>query len=189
MNSLRKIPGIVICFHKMVGRMIPRLFSASTAIGEFSFHKRLLMWDANKCHTDETVWAHTISLHLCTAIVPGGCTKFIQAAAHVAWNASLKTTMRSHYVTQIITSTKEEEIWEYLLVNCCVIASKQSASVKLIKSSFKFCAITTPIDGSGDDETHCFRPQQPCAAGLSLLWQTYLEMTKVNRRWMQMKWL
>lgn len=132
MNSLRKIPGIVICFHKMVGRMIPRLFSASTAIGEFSFHKRLLMWDANKCHTDETVWAHTISLHLCTAIVPDGCTKFIQAVAHVAWNASLKTTMRSHYVTQIITSTKEEEIWEYLLVNCCVIGLNLVSSQYLL---------------------------------------------------------
>ena len=33
------------------------------------------------------------------------------------------------------------------------------------------CAITTAMDGSEDDKIHCFKPDQPCAAGrvLSLL--------------------
>jgi len=72
----------------------------SGLIGAFSFHKRLLVWDAYKYHTSEIVRAHTRSLRLHTAIhcSSGGCTKFIQAA-NVAWNASFKMAMRSHYIT------------------------------------------------------------------------------------------
>ena len=58
----------------------------NSLIGAFSFHERLVMWDAYMCHTSE---------HLHTAIFPGGCTKFTQAA-DVVWNASFKIAMRSH---------------------------------------------------------------------------------------------
>jgi len=48
--------------------------------------KRLLVWDAYKCHTSEAVKAEMSRLCMHTAIVPGGCTKYIQAA-NVIWNA------------------------------------------------------------------------------------------------------
>ena len=52
----------------------------------------------------------------------------------------------------------------------------------MIKNSFKSCAITTPIDGSKDDEIHCFRPQQPCSEGRSLLEQETAKLNSQLRR-------
>ena len=185
MKTLGRISGIVVRFSKNGwmndGLTIEYL---NSLIGAFSFHKRLLVWDAYKCHTSETVRAHTRSLRLPAAIVPGGCTKFIQAA-DVAWNASFKTAMRSHYDTWL----SQPDNYEYTrggnmrapsreLLCDWVKSSWQSVSAELIKNSFKFCAITTPIDGSEDGEIHCFHPQQPCAAGLSLLQQ---ETAKLNQ--------
>ncbi len=48
---------------------------------------------------------------------------------------------------------------------------------EMIKNSFKSCAITTPVDGSEDNAIHCFKEDQPCTAGRSLLAQ---EMEKLD---------
>ena len=64
-------------------------------IGQFSFNKRLLVWDAYKCHVSQAMRSDTTRLCLHTAIVPGGCTKFIQAA-DVVLNTCFKSHMRSH---------------------------------------------------------------------------------------------
>ena len=61
-----------------------------------------------------------------------------------------------------------------------VKSSWQSVSTDMIKNSFKSCAITTPIDGSEDSEFHCFRPQQPCAEGLSLLQQETAKLSQAQ---------
>ena len=53
-------------------------------IGQLSFNKRLLVWDSYHCHISEAVRAETTQLQLHTAIIPGGCTKYIQAA-DVVW--------------------------------------------------------------------------------------------------------
>ena len=42
-------------------------------------------------------------------------------------------------------------------------------SVDMVKDSFLSCAITTSLDGTDDDQIHCFKPGQPCAAGWELL--------------------
>ena len=56
MKSLEKIPGIVIRFSKNSwmndGLTIEYL---NSLIGAFSLYKRLLVWDAYKCHTSELV--------------------------------------------------------------------------------------------------------------------------------------
>ena len=62
----------------------------NSVIGRLSFNKRLLVWDAYRCHTSEAVRAHTSRLNVHTAIVPGGCTKFIQAP-NVVWNKVFKS--------------------------------------------------------------------------------------------------
>ena len=41
----------------------------------------------------------------------------------------------------------------------------ESLPVKMIKKSFLTCAITTAVDGSDDDNIHCFKPGQPCNVG------------------------
>lgn len=40
--------------------------------------KRLLVWDAFKAHRSEKTMALLKNLHLDTAIVPAGCTKYVQ---------------------------------------------------------------------------------------------------------------
>ena len=45
----------------------------------------------------------------------------------------------------------------------------ESVSVDIIKKSLSTCAITSPLDGSKDDEIHCFKGGQPCAGGFPLL--------------------
>lgn len=40
----------------------------------------------------------------------------------------------------------------------------------MVKESFVSCAVTTAVDSSDDDDKiHCFKPDQPCAAGRALL--------------------
>lgn len=60
-------------------------------IGKLTFHQRLLVWDAYRCHTSiAAVRTECTKLRLHTAIVPGGCTKYIQAA-DVVWNTCFKS--------------------------------------------------------------------------------------------------
>lgn len=40
---------------------------------------------------------------------------------------------------------------------------------EIIKRSFKSCALTCAIDGSQGNTIHCFKPDQPCHAGLEKL--------------------
>ena len=80
-EDLQKIQGIFVKF---------------SANGSLSFGKRLLIWDAYKCHTSTATRSEIARLRLHTAIIPGGCTKFIQAA-DVSWNALFKSYMRSCY--------------------------------------------------------------------------------------------
>ena len=81
MKDLQKIPGVVVRFSSN-GWMNDNLTSEylQSMIGSLSFSKRLLIWDAYRCHTSEMTRAETSRLCLHTAIIPGGCTKYIQAA-------------------------------------------------------------------------------------------------------------
>ena len=58
-------------------------------LGTFSFGRRFLAWDSYKCHMDSKVEASLKSSKIDQAIIPGGCTKFIQAP-DVVWNKPFK---------------------------------------------------------------------------------------------------
>ena len=142
-----------------------------------------MVWDAYKCHISAAVKAECAKLSLQTSIVPGGCTKFIQAA-DVVWNAPFKSRLRECYDTWL----SEPNCHEYTkggnmkapsrgLLCEWVKSSWDEISTEMIKNSFKSCAITTRVDGSEDDVIHCFKENQPCAAGRSLLAQ---EMEKFD---------
>ena len=62
-------------------------------LGQLSFSKRLIVWDAYKCHTSEYTRKELNRLNINTAVIPGGCTKFIQAP-DVVWNATFKFHLR-----------------------------------------------------------------------------------------------
>ena len=120
------------------------------------------------------VQAETTRCHLHTAIIPGGCTKYIQAA-DVVWNTCFKSHLQSHYDTWLATPDCYEFTHggnlkppsQSLLCNW-VKASWEAVPVKMVKESFLSCAIITSLDGT-DDKIHCFKTGQPCEEGRSLL--------------------
>ena len=57
-----------------------------------------MVWDAYKCHTSEATRNETKKMKLHTAVIPGGCTKYMYIQApDVVWNASFKSHLRSSY--------------------------------------------------------------------------------------------
>ena len=175
-KNLQSIQGIVVRFSAN-GWMNDSLTTdyLRTIIGQLSFNKRLLIWDAYRCHTSEATRAEATHLRLNTAIIPGGCTKFIQAP-DVVWNACFKSNMRRQYDTWIA----EPDCHEFTcggnmkapsrsLVCEWVKASWAAVSLEMVKDSFLSCAITTSTNGSDDEKIHCFKQGQPCAAGRALL--------------------
>lgn len=78
-SDLRSVSGVVIRFSSN-GWMNDSLTIdyVRTIVGLLAFHKRLLIWDAYRCHISE---AELRRLKLHSAVVPGGCTKFVQVCA------------------------------------------------------------------------------------------------------------
>ena len=122
---------------------------------------------------------HEQKLHACAStlniIVPGGCTKFIQAA-DVVWNASFKSHMRQLYDDWLSDPSQHEytrggnmKAPARTLLCEWVKQSWAAVSTDMVKESFVSCAITTSIEGTDDYKIHCFKPDQPCAAGRTLL--------------------
>ncbi len=100
LKALTILPGIVVRFSDNGwmndGLTIEYL---RTVVGSFSFGgDRLIVWDAYRCHISEAVKSECARLKVQTAIIPGGCTKYIQAP-DVVWNASFKSMMKNHYDT------------------------------------------------------------------------------------------
>ena len=109
------------------------------------------------------------------SIVPGGCTKFIHAA-DLVWNAFFKTQMCKLYDDWLADISKNEFTRRgNMKAPACTLLcawAKQSwaaVSTDIIRKSFVSCAITTSIEGTDDDKIHCFKLDQPCATGMTLL--------------------
>lgn len=113
-----------------------------------------------------------------TATVPGGCTKFIQAA-DVAWNAGFKSNMREYYDAWLsqpagheYTKSGNMKAPSRPLFCKWVKSAWEAVPIGTVKKSFLSCAITTALDGKEyDDEIHCFKSGQPCQAGRVVLQQ------------------
>ena len=58
---------------------------AEKVLGKFSFGRRLLSWDSFECHMMDSVKEAVKTSNSDLVIVPGGCTKYIQAP-DVCWN-------------------------------------------------------------------------------------------------------
>ena len=175
-KELEQIPGIVVRFSSN-GWMNDTLTIdyLSSIVGAVSFNKRLLVWDAYRCHTSAAVGAETVRLRLHTAIVPGGCTKFIQVA-DVVWNACFKSNLRSFYdswhadpADHQYTQGGNLKHPSRALLCQWVKSSWEAVPTQMVKDSFITCAITTSTDGSDDNCIHCFKAGQPCATGKSRL--------------------
>ena len=65
-------------------------------LGQFSFRKRLLAWDSYEAQLTDNVKKASTKSKIETVIVPGGCTKYIQAP-DVAWNKPFKGRIEEFY--------------------------------------------------------------------------------------------
>jgi hypothetical protein len=93
-SDLRSVSGVVIRFSDN-GWMNDSLTIdyVGTIVESIAFRNRLLIWDAYRCHISEAVTSELRRLKVHSVVVPGGCTKFVQAA-DVCWNAPFKSLMR-----------------------------------------------------------------------------------------------
>jgi len=103
-------------------------------------------------------------------VVPGGCTKYIQAP-DVSWNKPFKAAVIEKYDEWLAKSVNDlapagnpkappsKNVVEWILHGWTQL------DPELIRRSFKACALTIPTDGSQDN----FEADQPCHAGLEKL--------------------
>ena len=75
LKTLKSITGIVVKFSPncwMNDSLTSEYLHA--IIGSVAFTKRLLVWDAYKCHTSKAVSAEISRMKILPAVIPGGCT-------------------------------------------------------------------------------------------------------------------
>ena len=145
-------------------------------VGPLSFGKRLLVWDSFRCHISHDTKDVLSELKVHTAVVPGGCTKYVQAP-DVSWNQPFKAAISRLHEDWMADDMAEKELTRggnprpppmdtYLQ---WVIDAWEGLSADLIRASFKSCGITNNVDGTEDELVHCFKPHGPIPEGLQVL--------------------
>ena len=96
-KRLQEVPGIVVR-SSANGWMNDELTMdwLKSVFTKFSFAHRLLVWDSYKCHTSESTKGEIRGYYTTMAVIPGGCTKYIQAP-DVCWNKPFKTRITELY--------------------------------------------------------------------------------------------
>ena len=119
-------------------------------------------------------------------IVPGGCTKYIQAP-DVCWNKPFKEfigTKYDHWMAEGVHQHTEagnmkppprKKIVQWILESWAAL------SKEVIVESFKSCALNLANDGSEDERIHCFKPKEPCHAGRQQLKSQLSVLDERNR--------
>ena len=81
--------------------------------GKFASHKRIVVWDAYRCHLSESTKKELKSGYNCTtAVIPGECTKYLQAP-DVCWYRLFKDKLHDLYDGWLVMKTRhllQEEI-------------------------------------------------------------------------------
>ena len=116
-----------------------------------------------RCHLTPEIRA---SSHVYTIIVPGGCTKFIQAA-DVSWNKPIKEHLGEMYDKWLaeneheLTSQGNMRAQSRRQMVAWVLEAWKNLPDDLIRKSFKVCAPSSSLDGSEDNELMCIK-HGPC---------------------------
>ncbi len=190
LNRKRPIPEVVKEFSgKLVLSWSGKLWMDDESTSDFLdrvlgralFQSRLLVWDAFHAHLSKATKAHLRKINLHTAVVPGGCTKFVQAP-DVCWNKPFKAKIQDLYEEWMDIGEKSYTTAGNLrapsIATLCswIVAAWDSLSSDMILKSFKVCGVSNAVDGSEDGEIHCFKPSGPCAEGLALLKEKHVQM-------------
>ena len=63
-------------------------------LGDLSFEKRILIWDAYRCHISNQTKMKLKQMNVDSSVIPGGTTKFLQPA-DVVWNSAFNAKVES----------------------------------------------------------------------------------------------
>ena len=81
-----------------------------SVVGKFSFTPRLLAWDAYRGHISAATKAELkCGYNVTTAVIPGGCTKYIQAP-DVMWNQPFKQSLHEAYDIWMAGDSDKDQI-------------------------------------------------------------------------------
>ena len=131
---------------------------------------RLLVWGSFRPHISKDTKEQLKKLSMLSAVVPGGCTKYVQAP-DVSWNAPFKAKLRALYDEWMeagqgtLTAAGNPRAPPLEDVVAWVMQVWEAITPETIKKSFKSCGITDVTDGSEDDMIVCMQEGRDCAAG------------------------
>lgn len=143
-------------------------------LGNQLFGRRFLLWDSFRCHISKDTKTVLKALKVDTAIIPGGCTKYIQPA-DVSWNKPFKEKVQDMHDDWLstgdlpVTRNGNPAPPPPTVYLDWVVEAWKAISSDLIKNSFKTCAIGINDDGSEDHLIHAFKDDGPCPGGIRLL--------------------
>ena len=109
-----------------------------------------------------------------TAIIPGGCTKYVQPP-DVCWNKPFKQKIQEYYDNWLHNGEKSytpsgnlrappPEVYLQWVADAW-----ENIPLELIRMSFKYCRISTVVDGSEDNIINVFKPDGICPNRFELL--------------------
>ena len=131
--------------------------------GTLSFEKRLLIWDAYRCHMMDSV-KHEVNkvTNADICMIPGGLTSLVQPA-DVSWNKPFKDAYRNLYDHWMANGEKSYTPSGNLRAPSKILCLQwvrrawESVTKEVVCKSFKMCGISVNSDGSKDVEIHCIK--------------------------------
>ena len=122
-------------------------------LGSFAFGRRQLAWDSYECHMEDSVVQSLRSKKIDVVIVPGGCTRYIQAP-DVLWNKPFKAACTEEYDNWMGEVSIHSETAAGNLkapprrtVIQWILKSWAAIPADLIKKSFPCCGLNLPVNG------------------------------------------
>ena len=138
----------------------------------------MLAWDSYECYMEQSVCNNLITKNIEPLIIPGGCTKYVQAP-DVSWNKPFKAKVAEEYDEWLSTVginwvTEAGNLKSPLrrIIVQWILKAWNELSTEMIAKSFKSCTLNIPIDGSEDSKIHWFKDGQPLPK-----WLRFVETT------------
>ena len=163
--KLTSVPGVVVAFGRngWMNEALTIRTGLTGCGGSLNFGRRLLMWDAYKCHIMDSVKSHVDShTNSYVSVIPGGLTSHLQPA-DVSWNKPFKEAYKAKYSEWMMSGEKSYTAAgnvrapDKALCLRLVKESWQCITTEVVRKSFRKCGISVSINCSEDDEIHCLK--------------------------------
>ena len=174
--ELSRIPGVVVAYSKN-GWMNEDLTKdwISRAWGLLNFRRRLLVWDAYRCHLMDSVSNHARrTANSDISVIPGGLTGHVQPA-DVSWNKPFKQAYKALYNDWMVSGEKSYtpagnmRAPDKALCLRWVTEAWKSVTSEVVRKSFRVCGISVNPDGSEDGEIHCIKDGEIAAEAAPII--------------------